>query len=508
MKSINRREFLMKSGTGLAVAVGSTLWFDLLMAGKVPANALSMFEKRFGITQKNIRDLLEVAKSKGGDFSELYFQYRISNSINMEEDIIKETSENISLGLGIRVLSGEKTGYGYTNDLSFESMKNAALTAAAIANQPSRGEVANLSVEKPSHQVYDLNKTLTEIDFEKKLALVKETYHAAKGYDPTINKARAILSDSLDYITIANSDGLVMSDVRPQTRLFAFAVAEKKGVRNFGFYSGGGRVGMNYFQNKVTGKEIGEKAAEEAIILLDAKDAEAGEQPVVLGVGQSGVMIHEAVGHPLEADGNRKGTSIMSDKLGKKVAQNIVTIYEDPTIPHFRGSLNVDDEGVATKKTVLVENGKLVGYIQDRLSAKIMKMKPTGNGRRQSYQNNPIPRMTNTILAKGESDPEEIIRSVKRGFYAKSYQGGQVNDTGKFVFSVNLGYQIEDGKLAYPVKNATLIGTNVQILNEVSMIGNDMGFFLGTCGKDGQSVPVTAGTPTLKIDRMTVGGRK
>ncbi|MDW7680784.1 MAG: metallopeptidase TldD-related protein, partial [bacterium] len=229
---------------------------------------------------------------------------------------------------------------------------------------------------------------------------------------------------------------------------------------------------------------------------------------VVLGAGQSGVMIHEAVGHPLEADGNRKGTSIMADKMGKSVAREIVTIYEDPTIPHFRGSLNIDDEGVSAQKTMLIERGKLVGLIQDRLSAKIMKMTPTGNGRRQSYRFNPIPRMTNTILAKGESTAEEIIQSVNQGFYAKSYQGGQVEDSGKFVFSVNLGYLIEHGKLTQPLKNATLIGTNVQILNEVSMVGNDMGFFLGSCGKDGQSVPVTAGTPTLKIDKMTVGGRQ
>ena len=508
MKLINRREFLMKSGTGLAVAVGSTLWFDLLMAGKVPAGSLSLFEERFGVTKDDIRKILSIAKSRGGDFSELYFQYKISNYINMEEGIIKESLEDISVGVGIRVLSGEKTGYGYTNDLSFESMKNAAVTAAAIANKPGKIDVADLTVSKSSRQVYDLNKSLSEINFQDKLLLVKETYGAAKKYDNRINKVQAILADSLDYITIANSEGLLISDVRPQTRLMAISLAEKDGVRNSGFYSGGGRVGLGYFQNVRTPKEIGEMASEEAVILLGAKDAKAGEQPVVLGVGQSGVMIHEAVGHPLEADGNRKGTSIMSDKLGKKVAQDIVTIYEDPTIPHFRGSLNIDDEGTVPDKTTLIENGKLVAYIQDRLSAKIMNMKLTGNGRRQSYQHNPIPRMTNTVLAKGENDPEEIIKSVKHGFYAKSYQGGQVEDSGKFVFSVNLGYQIENGKMTQPLKNATLIGTNTQILETVSMIGNDMGYFLGTCGKDGQSVPVTAGTPTLKIERMTVGGRK
>ena len=498
----------MKSGAGLAVVAGSTLWSDLLVAGRAPVTAFALFEERFGVTKSDIKKVLSIAKSRGGEFSELYFQYKISNSINMEEGIIKETAENVSVGVGIRVLTGEKTGYGYTNDLSFESMKNTALTAAAIANQPGKKGVANLTVTKSNQQVYDLRKSLSEVNFQDKLLLVKEAYAGAKKYDNRINKVRVMLGDSLDYVAIANSEGLLISDIRPQTRLMAISLAEMDGVRNSGFYSGGGRVGLEYYTNVRTPKAIGESASEEAIILLDAKDAKAGEQPVVLGVGQSGVMIHEAVGHPLEADGNRKGTSIMSDKLGKKVARDIVTIYEDPTIAHSRGSLNIDDEGKETKRTVLVEKGKLVGYIQDKLSAKIMKMNTTGNGRRQSYQFNPIPRMTNTVLAQGESYPEEIIKSVKNGFYAKSYQGGQVEDSGKFVFSVNLGYQIENGRLTTPLKNATLIGTNVQILNEVSMIGNDMGYFLGTCGKEEQSVPVTAGTPTLKIDQMTVGGRK
>jgi len=257
-----------------------------------------------------------------------------------------------------------------------------------------------------------------------------------------------------------------------------------------------------------TPESVGKKASEEAINLLSAVDPVSGEQPVVLGSRQSGVMIHEAVGHPLEADANRKKTSIMWDKLGTQVANPIVTIYDDPTIPTYRGSLNVDDEGTIPKKKMLIENGKLVGYLQDRLSAKLMNMEPDGHGRRQTYQHVPIPRMANTVLAPGKSSVEEIIQSVKKGFYAETYQGGQVSDTGKFTFSVNMGYLIEDGKITRPIKNATLIGTNVQILNEVEMIANDTGFFLGTCGKDGQSAPVTAGTPTLKIRQMTVGGRK
>jgi TldD protein len=346
------------------------------------------------------------------------------------------------------------------------------------------------------------------MELNSKIGLIREAYNAAQNYDAKISKIQAYLADEIQYVTIANSEGLLVSDARPQVRLIAIATAEDKGNRNTGFYSGGGRIGLGYFKKERTPTEIGKKAAEEAVTLLEAVNPVAGEQPVVLSSAQSGVMVHEAVGHPLEADGNRKKTSIMWDKFNKKVANPIVTIYDDATIPHYRGSMNIDDEGTNTRKAMLIENGTLVGYLQDRLSAKLMNMEMNGHGRRESYQNNPIPRMCNTILARGESDPQEIIQSVKKGFYAVSYQGGQVQDSGKFTFSVNLGYLIEDGKLTRPVKNATLIGTNVQILNEVIMIGNDMGFFLGTCGKEGQSAPVTAGTPTLKIKQMTVGGRK
>jgi TldD protein len=299
----------------------------------------------------------------------------------------------------------------------------------------------------------------------------------------------------------------MISDVRPQAMMIVSSTAEEKGIKNTGLNTAGGRVGLGYYSSVETPESIGRKASEDAILLLSAVDPAAGEQPVVLGSRQSGVMIHEAVGHPLEADGNRKKTSIMWDKLGKQVANPIVTIFDDPTIPHSRGSMNVDDEGIVPMKTPLIEKGTLVGFLQDRLSAKLMGMSPNGHGRRMSFRYPPIPRMANTVLAPGDAKTEDIIRSVKKGFFAETYQGGQVNDSGKFTFSVNMGYLIEDGKLTRPVKNATLIGTNVQILNEVEMIGNDTGFFLGSCGKDGQSAPVSAGTPTLKIRQMTVGGR-
>jgi len=504
----NRRDFLKKSRTGLTAAAASSLLADVSFSGPTMEKTHPLLQDRFGVSVEDMRKILNAALSKGGDFSELFFEYRVANSVRVEEDIVKESSESVSLGLGIRVLKGEQTGYAYTSDLSYNKMKETALVAAAIASSGGKTSALPLSAVSSLPQRYDMARPFSETALGTKIDLVKQAYASARQFDARIIQTQSLLTDEIQHVTIANSEGLIVSDTRPQVRLSVWATAEENGSRNTGFFSGGGRVGLAYFDNERTPAAIGEKAAEEAVTLLSAVDPPAGEQPVVLGSNQSGVMIHEAVGHPLEADGNRKKTSIMWDKLGKNVASPLVTIYDDPTLPHARGSLNVDDEGEIPKNTVLIENGTLVGYLQDRLSARLMHLEPNGHGRRESYQSNPIPRMANTCLARGESNPDDIIRSVKKGFYAVSYQGGQVQDTGKFTFSVNMGYLIEDGRLTRPVKNATLIGTNVQILNEIEMVGNDMGFFLGTCGKDGQSAPVSAGTPTLKIRQMTVGGRQ
>ena len=506
MYKIDRRDFLKKSGLSMAAVAASGLLFDQLLADSVPPTS-NIFTHRFGVAPEDMKKILSIALSKGGRFSELFFEYTINNSVMMEEGIVKTASENISLGLGVRVLNDDQTGYAYTNDLSFDGMKKAALTAAAISSSGKGKKAADLRTKTFQHQVYDMKRPLHEMELGSKLDLVRETHDSVKSYDNRIVRAQSFIADQIQNVTIANSEGLLISDIRPSSRLAGIAVAMEGSNRTSGFQSAGGRVGMNYYKTIKTPKETGRLAAEEAITLLSAVDAVAGEQPLVLGCGQSGVMVHEAVGHPFEADGIRKKTSIFWDKFGKQIAKPIVSIHEDPTIPHYRGSINIDDEGMKTQKTMLVEKGKLVGFIQDKLNAELMGEKPTSNGRRQSYQNYPIPRMTNTILVAGESNPGDIIKSVKKGFYAKSYEGGNVQDSGKFTFSVNLGYLIENGEITKPVKNATLIGTNVQIMNEVSMVGNDMGFFLGTCGKEGQSQPVTAGTPTLKIDKMTVGGR-
>jgi len=507
MMDIQRRAFLRTGGIGLVATLTSGFWFDMLARGAVPPPSATLFEERFGITREQMKTILALALSKGGDFSELYFEYKIRNSVRMEEDIIKDSSENITLGVGIRVLKGAQTGYGYTDDMTFEKMKRTALTAAAIAAGSARASVADLTEKVSPLQVYDLKTPMQGVLLGAKVDLVRQAYTAAQAHDKRITKVQAGLVDEIQYVTIANSEGLVISDARPHLVLFVSSTAEENGVRNTGFKAAGGRTGQDFFLHVETPASIGTAASADAITLLSAIDPPAGEQPVVLGSLQSGVMIHEAVGHPLEADGNRKKTSIMWDKLGQKVANPIVTIYDDPTIPHHSGSMNVDDEGTVPAKTMLIEKGTLVGFLQDCLSAKLMNMDPNGHGRRASYRDVPIPRMANTVLGPGDATVEDIIRSVKKGFFAETYQGGQVSDSGKFTFSVNMGYLIEDGKLTRPVKNATLIGTNVQILNEVEMIANDTRYFLGTCGKEGQSASVTAGTPTLKLRQMTVGGR-
>ncbi len=508
MGEIERREFLKLAGAGTGAVIASGLFHDRLHAGTMPAPGLGLFEDRFGVSKEMIQQVLATALSKGGDFADLFLEYKTANQVVMQDDIIKESDEDITVGVGIRVLNGQQTGYGYTSDLTLEKMKQAALTAAAIAASDARPKVGKLRAVSPDKQVYELKSSFAEASLNDRIAMVKEAYGAAGAHDKRITKVVAMLADELQYVTIANSKGLLVSDARPQARIFVFATAEEGETRVTGTGNAGGRVGTAFFRTAgTTPKDIGTNAAKEAILLLSAVNPVPGDQPVVLGSKNSGVVVHEAVGHPFEADGVWRKTSIMWDKLGTEIASPLVTIYDDATIPHARGSLNVDDEGTFTSRAMLVEKGKLVGYLHDRLSARLLGVESNGHGRRSSFRRMPIPRMNNTILARGDSEPEEIIRSVKKGFFAESYEGGMVQGTGKFTFSVNLGYLIEDGKLTAPVKNATLIGTNVQILKEIEMVGNDMDYFLGTCGKGGQRATVTAGTPTFKIREMTVGGR-
>jgi TldD protein len=464
----------------------------------------------FGLTAADLRAVLGVALSSGGDFAEIFMEHRAYDFINMEEDIIKETAEAVSLGLGIRVIRGDRTGFGYTNDFSLDKVRKTALTAAAIA----RGKAVAppppaLRDRTRASSRYIVRRPVHEASLREKMKLVREAYAAAQSHDPRIVKVKAHYSDSLKHMCVANSEGLLVRDTRPMVKLVCVAISEKDGKRESGYWGGGGRVGLEYFRDVLTPRRIGEEAAREAVLLLDAVDAPAGEMPIVLAPGHSGVLIHEAVGHLLEADFNRKKTSVFWNKMGKKVGSPLVTIYDDPTIPSFRGSYNVDDEGTPPRKTLLIEKGVVRGLLQDKLSCRLMRGATlTGHGRRQDYSHWPIPRMANTYIAAGDDAPEDILRSVKKGFYVSSLSGGQVEDSGKFTFSVSLGYLIEDGKLAAPVKQATLIGTNIDILRKIDRVGSDLAFGLqtGTCSKDGQDVPVNDGCPTLRIEKMTVGG--
>lgn len=467
------------------------------------------FHPPFSLSLRDLQLLLEAALSQGGDFADIFLEYRHYQAVTMEEDIIKETGESIVQGIGIRVISGEKTGYAYTNEISLEKARQAALTAAAIASSPSPTRIESLVSQELPSNYYPLKISPHQLDLEKKVDLVKEVYRACLNFDPKIIRVKVALGDVLQWVAIANSEGLYITDIRPMIRLSCVAIAEDKGKREVGFAGTGGRIGYDYFLEKHPPRSIGEEAAQEALKLLEAIEPPAGEMPVVLAAGHSGVLVHEAVGHLLEADFNRKKTSIFWNKLGQKVGSSLVRIIDDPTIPGFRGSYNVDDEGTIPKPVLLIDKGIVTGYLQDRLSSKLMGLPLTGHGRRQDFTCFPLPRMSNTYIDRGEHTPEEIIRSVKKGIYAERFEGGQVEDSGKFTFTISSGHLIENGRLTAPIKQATLIGMNIDILQNISLVGSDLAFSpqTGTCSKEGQEVPVSDGCPTLKIEKMTVGGQ-
>ena len=406
------------------------------------------------------------------------------------------------------MVSGERTGYAYTDDLSADRLLHAAKTAALIASGPAKQPVIGFK-ETPAPSLYPAPALDLDTDLSAKLDLVMRADRTARAFDSRITQVRASYSDELRRILIAASDGTFASDTQPLARLNVFVLAKEADRTAKGTSGGGGRVEIDFFQTEKTPEHFAREAARQAILQLGAVAAPAGEMEVVLGPGWPGVLLHEAVGHGLEADFNRKKTSAFAGLIGRQVASSKVTVVDNGTMPGRRGSLNVDDEGSATQETVLIENGILKGYLSDKLSSRLMNMPHTGNGRRESYQQIPMPRMTNTYMLAGDDAPEDIIRSVKRGLYAVNFGGGSVDITsGKFVFSASEAYLIEDGKVTAPVRDATLIGNGPEALKYVSMVGNDLELDegVGTCGKDGQSVPVGVGMPTVKLDRMTVGG--
>ena len=467
------------------------------------------FRDRYNITARDLERYLGEALSCGGEYADLYFEYISTCSLSLDESLIKSATQGISVGCGVRVLSGEKTGYAYTDDLAPEKMLLAARVAAHIAAGPS--QVQGISVdERPSpHSLYPIVISGHDGELSEKLGLLNRADLAARAFDSRVFQVRAGYADEMRHIMVATSDGRLTEDFQPLARLTVLALAREGPNIQRGMDGGGGRVTLDFFRSVRTPDDFAREAARQAVVQLEAADAPAGEMTVVLGPGWPGVLLHEAVGHGLEADFNRKQVSAFSGLIGRPVASPLCTVVDDGTIPGRRGSLNVDDEGHPTNRTVLIEKGVLKGYLQDKLSSRILGAAPTGNGRRESYKHMPMPRMTNTFMLPGEEAPQDIIRSVSRGLYCATFGGGQVDITsGKFVFSASESYLIEDGQITRPVRNATLIGNGPDVMTKVTMVGHDLKLDhgIGTCGKEGQMVPVGVGIPTIKVEKITVGG--
>lgn len=444
------------------------------------------------------------------DYADLYFQYSRSEGWMLEEGIVKSGSFNIEQGVGVRAVCGEKTGFAYSDDISMPALVSAAKATRAIANQGSMqpAQIGKRNALDQRSRLYLPEDPIASLKDADKVALLERLERITRQLDRRVTQVLASLAGEYEVILVTRSDGLVAADVRPLVRLSLQVIAEENGRREQGGAGGGGRFSYAYFTDEIL-HDYAKKAVHQATVNLDARPAPAGTMTVVLGSGWPGILLHEAIGHGLEGDFNRKGSSAFSGRVGERVAAPGVTVVDDGTIPRRRGSLNIDDEGNPTQCTVLIEDGILRGYLQDSLNARLMDLPVTGNGRRESFAHIPMPRMTNTYMLNGDKDPAEIIASVKHGLYAANFGGGQVDITsGKFVFSAAEAYMIEDGKITYPVKGATLIGNGPDVLTRVSMIGNDMLLDpgVGTCGKEGQSVPVGVGQPTLRIDGLTVGG--
>lgn len=460
-----------------------------------------------GLDSQAIQSVLSNIMSHQVDYADLYFQYSRSESWGLEEGQVKSGAFSIDQGVGVRAISGEKTAFAYSDEINLAALQQAANATKAIASIGAE-QSANRIITPEATSLYLPNDPIASLSADAKVKLLERLEQFAKQADPRVTQVMASIGGEYEVVMVARSDGVMAADVRPLVRVSIQVIAEQNGRREQGTAGGGGRFDYSYFTDAVL-QDYAAKAVHQALVNLDARPAPAGSMTVVLGSGWPGILLHEAIGHGLEGDFNRKGSSAFAGMIGEKVASKGITIVDDGTIADRRGSLSIDDEGNPTKNTVLIEDGILRGYIQDTLNARLMKQSTTGNGRRESYAHIPMPRMTNTYMLNGDKAPEEIIKSVKKGLYAANFGGGQVDITsGKFVFSAAEAYMIEDGKITYPVKGATLIGNGPDVLTRVSMIGNDMALDsgVGTCGKEGQSVPVGVGQPTLKIDGLTVGG--
>lgn len=468
--------------------------------------------ERFSLQEREVAQALARVNVRDVDYADIYLESTIAEAVSMEEGIVKRAVKSISQGAGVRATAGEKTGFAYSDALSRRDLEIAADTARYIANSPQGETPVGVPVtHRPAktRNLYPLDPSNADVPTRERVNLLTLIDQEARRYDPRVTKVMASLNTESKTMMVATTDGLRIGDVQPLSRLQVTCIAEDGHNRQVGTFGGGGRVGFSFYHEEERARSYAREAARQAILNLDAVDAPAGIMPVVLGGGWPGILLHEAIGHGLEADFNRKETSAFSQLIGQRVASEECTIVDDGTLPFRRGSLNIDDEGTPTTRTVLIEGGILRGYITDRLNARLMGIPLTGNGRREDFRSLVLPRMTNTFMLAGTSEPADVIRSVNKGLYAVSFGGGQVDITnGKFVFSASEAYLIEDGKVTKPVKGATLIGNGPDILKRVSMVGHDLQLDsgVGTCGKEGQSVPVGVGLPTIRIDEITVGG--
>ncbi len=462
-----------------------------------------------GLGENDLQYILDQVMQHDIDYADLYFQASRYESWVLEDGIVKDGSYNIEQGVGVRAISGDKTGFAYSDEILLPTLNQAATTARAIAKQGQQKKIQALSAKTGQALLYTTDNPLDSISEQQKIILLERVDKEARRLDSRIKQVIVSLAAEHEVIMVVASDGTLAADIRPLVRMSVSVVAEQNGKREQGSSGGGGRFGYEYFMENEQSLTYAAEAVRTALVNLDAVDAPAGTMPVVLAPGWPGVLLHEAIGHGLEGDFNRKGSSAFTGRIGERVASDQCTIVDNGTIEKRRGSLNIDDEGVPTQNNILIENGILKSYLQDKLNARLMGVAPTGNGRRESYAHLPLPRMTNTYMLSGKYDPAEIISSVKKGLYAVNFGGGQVDITsGKFVFSASEAYLIENGKVTQPVKGATLIGNGPDVLTRVSMVGNDLKLDdgVGTCGKEGQSVPVGVGQPSMKIDDITVGG--
>lgn len=508
---ISRRDFLKKGSTGMVAAATIPYFMRLGIDNAYAANGLEMklndYLEHFGITQALMQEVMAAALSKGGDYCDLYFQHRMANHIGLEDNAVNKAYSNVDYGVGIRVLKGMQTGYSFTEEISLEAMKNAAKTAANIASGTKKYEPVEFKLhDHPNY--YMIKNPWEQVSIDTKIPYLQKINEKVFAADHRVIKCNISFEDDTSYVLFANSEGRITCDYLPMGEISVSCTAEQNGQRERNGYTISGRHGIEFFTpDKVD--RLAHESVRRTLMLFDAVKPEAGEMEVVLAAGSSGILLHEAIGHGMEADFNRKQVSIFSDKINKPVAEKFVSIVDDGTNPNIRGTINIDDEGNDTEKTYLVEDGILRSYLHDRLSSQHYQVKPTGSGRRQSFRHSPMPRMRNTYMLPGPHTREEIIASVKKGIFAEYFTNGEVHiGAGDFTFYVKSGYLIEDGQLTKPIKDINIIGNGPEVLSRINMVADDFEMAEGgwTCGKNGQGVPVSMGLPTVKVSRITVGG--